>query len=67
MLYVCPCGCGRHGALPFRPDPSPSWEWDGNRDSPTLTPSVHHVLRLTAGGTGTHWHGFLTAGEWISC
>jgi hypothetical protein len=58
MIYGCPCGCGRTGALAFRPAPSPSWHWDGNRDKPTLTPSVHHV---------GHWHGWLRAGVWVSC
>lgn len=58
MIYSCPCGCGVQGALAFRPHESPSWEWDGNREKPTLTPSVHHV---------GHWHGWLTGGVWISC
>lgn len=32
------------------------WDWDGNEDAPTLTPSVHAV--------GV-WHGFVTNGELI--
>lgn len=55
MIYSCPCGCGRRGALDFRPHESPSWEWDGNLDKPTLSPSVHDV---------GHWHGYLRAGVW---
>lgn len=61
MIYCCPCGCERLGALHFRPgnvDGGASWEWDGNMDAPTLTPSVLHR---------DHWHGFLTAGVWVSC
>lgn len=58
MIYLCPCGCRRTGALHFRPHPSPSWEWDGNREAPTLSPSVHHV---------GHWHGWLRAGIWETC
>lgn len=58
IIYSCPCGCGRSGALAFRPAPSPSWHWDGNRDKPTLRPSVHHV---------GHWHGWLRNGVWESC
>lgn len=58
IIYVCPCGCGKTGALGFRPQPSPSWEWDGNQESPTLSPSVHHV---------GHWHGWLRNGVWESC
>jgi len=62
MIYVCPCGCGRQGALRFRPHPSPSWEWDGNEEAPTLKPSVHDMP-----DGKTHWHGWLTNGEWKSC
>ena len=58
MIYCCPCGCGATGALAFRPRPSPSWGWNGNREKPTLSPSVHHV---------GHWHGYLTDGVWRSC
>jgi len=43
-----------------KPADSPSWRWDGNIQSPTLTPSINCV-----GGCG--WHGFLTAGEWQPC
>lgn len=55
MIYCCPCGCGRIGSLAFRPHPSPSWDWDGNFEQPTLHPSVHDV---------GHWHGWLRAGVW---
>lgn len=61
MVYCCPCGCGVHGVLYFRrPDRKefhPSWEWNGNKESPTLTPSVHHI---------GHWHGWLRNGVWES-
>ena len=60
--YACPCGCGRAGGLNVaegkKPAYSPSWQWNGSTDAPTLTPSVHHI---------GHWHGFLTAGMWVSC
>ncbi len=64
MIYCCPCGCGRAGTLRFRPraDPGPSWQWDGDIEKPTLTPSVHDNPQGT-----THWHGWLTAGVWKSC
>lgn len=58
MIYVCPCGCGRAGFLGFRGRSNPerpSWIWDGNREAPTLSPSVHHV---------GHWHGYLRGGYW---
>lgn len=60
--YNCPCGCGTQSVLrvgdKFKPAAQPSWNWNGSVESPTLTPSVHHV---------GHWHGWLTAGEWKVC
>ena len=54
--------CRRRGA-PRSPKPSDrsngaEWEWDGDEDKPTLTPSIH------APGI---WHGFLIAGRLKSC
>lgn len=34
------------------------WGWDGNEESPTLTPSIHDV---------GNWHGYLKAGLLESC
>lgn len=58
LIYVCPCGCGEQGSLAFRLPGAdrPSWIWDGNRETPTLEPSVHHV---------GHWHGYLRSGFWV--
>jgi len=64
MIFYCPCGCGKTGALAFRPHASPSWEWNGNLEAPVLSPSVHDV---------GHWHGYLGGsdgsqpGVWVSC
>lgn len=65
LFFRCPCGCGREGALPLRPADEDdikygrdTWDWDGNREKPTLTPSVWKK---------GHWHGYLTAGVWVSC
>lgn len=62
FAFRCPCGCGRDGYLPIRPQqaPGPSWEWDGNRERPTLNPSVLQV-------GGCQWHGWLRNGVWESC
>ena len=39
------------------------WLWDGNREKPTITPSI----RLHAGGrTGIHWHGNMIAGRFVA-
>ena len=34
-----------------------SWEWDGNFEAPTITPSID---------ASPGWHGYLTAGVWSS-
>ena len=60
-------GCLPNGvnfAIPLRPLIDPkindghSWQWDGNMDLPTLTPSVNCV---------EVWHGFITHGRMVSC
>ena len=59
MIYNCPCGCGVPGALAFRPieeEGRASWEWNGNREAPTLSPSINHV---------GHWHGWLREGYFV--
>lgn len=56
IVYVCPRG--NHCAVPFKPGELPngaSWNFDGNNDRPTVTPSINCV-----GGCG--WHGFITEG-----
>lgn len=61
IAFRCPCGCGREGYLPIRPqEVGPSWDFDGCADAPTVNPSV-----LFRGGC--QWHGWLHAGEWVSC
>jgi hypothetical protein len=68
MLFICPCGCGDLCAIDFRPKPAPSWDWDGNVEAPTLTPSVRRIVkRRDTGEQKTHWHGWLRAGVWESC
>ena len=41
------------------------WEWNGNRECPTITPSINCVTMdedgKPAGGCG--WHGFITDGH----
>lgn len=68
IIYDCPCGCGDLHALPFHPlseddkkNGRAGWTWDGNREAPTLTPSILSHEGGTKDGP-THWHGFLTAG-----
>lgn len=58
LLFICPCGCGSMGGVRFK-GPSPKWDWDGNIENPTITPSIQFM-------TGCKWHGFLTNGEFKS-
>ncbi len=41
------------------------WAWDGNKESPTITPSINCVTHDEDGQpTGCcGWHGFITNGE----
>lgn len=68
ILFGCPCGCGEMKTVSFRSERRPVWQWDGNRERPTLTPSIN-ILQFDDAGAqvGEHWHGFLTAGEFKSC
>ena len=57
---------GHYVALPLRPVPATdipingghSWEWNGNEDKPTLSPSVNSI---------GNWHGWVRAGRMVSC
>jgi hypothetical protein len=52
--FKCPGPCRSVSAIALRPvvvpGSRPSWEFDGNEDAPTLTPSINHV---------GCWHGWL--------
>lgn len=64
LMFVCP-GCaaddtnstGLHMLPVNSTEKSPAWDWDGNLEAPTLSPSV-----LTHGHTGKICHSFLKAG-----
>lgn len=57
LIFICPCGCSKIRSVPVKGDRK--WNWDGNTELPTLTPSI-----LIIGECG--WHGYLTKGEWIT-
>ena len=59
LHFVCPCGCGRVGGVEFGPK---GWAWNGNRERPSVTPSIY----FNRGGQG-EWHGYLTDGEFREC
>ncbi|HSW90015.1 MAG TPA: DUF6527 family protein [Patescibacteria group bacterium] len=63
LAFVCP-GCSLFGGsglhiLPVNTDQkSPAWDWDGNTEQPTISPSI-----LTGKDDDAHrCHSFLTAG-----
>jgi hypothetical protein len=63
LMFVCP-GCKAMGGgsglhmLPVNTQvKSPSWDWDGNLEAPTLSPSI-----LTGKGSPNICHSFLEAG-----
>lgn len=63
LCFMCPCGCGSLGVLPFHQIGTGQfaiWTWDGNREAPTLSPSIRRTR-------GCKWHGFLKAGVWEPC
>lgn len=70
ILFNCPCGCGSmfSAAIKEYEGAGPVWGWDGNRDCPTLSPSLL-VYQCNDRGEriGEHWHGFLTDGVFRSC
>ena len=69
LLFGCPCGCGALRAVNIKPygETHSLWSWDGNRETPTLSPSIL-IYQLNDSGEriGEHWHGFLTAGVFKS-
>lgn len=64
LVFCCPCGCGGYGSAPVRRGghrtKRPEWTWNGNREAPTLHPSVW----FNKGERGD-WHGWLRNGEWL--
>jgi hypothetical protein len=59
ILCHCPCGCGSMMNLPIATgEKTPrNWQWDGNREQPTLHPSIRDL-------SGCKWHGHLQGGVW---
>ena len=63
VWYMCPCGCGDTAHLPIRgmwTHKGPTWEWDGNEEKPTLSPSIRRI-------GSCKFHGHLVKGVWTFC
>lgn len=68
MTFGCPCGCGAHYGARFA-GPN-AWGFDGNFKSPTVHGSFgcYPTDKQPIGPDGVyHWHGHLTAGEFLEC
>lgn len=63
MMFRCPCGCDIIAGITVKPVCKTGWEWDGNLDKPTVTPSI----AISVDDSGNHWHGYLTDGVFRSC
>jgi hypothetical protein len=59
LHFKCPCGCGALAGVDVKPHAPSGWEWNGDRDKPTVQPSIS----IDRG----HWHGYLTNGVFRSC
>jgi hypothetical protein len=61
LLFGCP-GCGRLHTIPVA-GPN-AWHWDGNRDKPTLSPSIK--IHQPHEDGDCDWHGYFRGGEWAT-
>ncbi len=62
FTWVCPCGCGAVSFVGIEISPDASkheWGWDGDKEKPTLTPSLQQ-------NSACRWHGFMTDGLFIN-
>ena len=60
--FVCPCGCGKVRSVDVAIGGNKRhhvWNWNGDRERPTLSPSLDCL-------TGCRWHGWLTDGQFRS-
>lgn len=59
LRFSCPCGCGDLITVPVYQNKNLEgdygWKWDGNKELPTLSPSIQKL-------NGCKWHGHLTKG-----
>jgi len=56
---------GRYHAVPINPvkgNNGAGWDWDGNLDKPTLSPSILSSGNDAKGNKVVHWHGFIRGG-----
>lgn len=59
IAFICPC-CGDKSFVPLKPSDPQGWDFDGNRDRPTVSPSIY--FNMNHPEARCRWHGFITAG-----
>ena len=52
--------------LPLSGSGHPVWQWDGNQEAPTISPSILICVGDGFGGRKELWHGWLRNGELIN-
>jgi len=69
IIFVCPNGkrctvlLGPTFVDRSAPDRLCVWQWDGNMERPTITPSINCIAEKDGKPTGgCGWHGFITNG-----
>jgi hypothetical protein len=60
LHFLCPCGCGSLAGITVSGEYP--WQWNGDLEKPTATPSI-----LINKDSGCAWHGHLTDGVFKSC
>jgi hypothetical protein len=62
LWFDCPRRLGERCMVLLKPWPinAPTWDWDGNEQAPTLSPSIN-----CNGTGGCGWHGFIQAGKLV--
>lgn len=70
LRFGCPRGTGEC-TVPIRPQTTRDghgWNFDGNRDAPTLTPSINCLSEYNGHpSAGCGWHGHVRAGRFEEC
>lgn len=63
LYFDCPRRPGNECHVLLKPWPikdAPTWDWDGNAEAPTLTPSIN-----CNGTGGCGWHGYIRQGKLV--
>lgn len=62
VAFGCP-GCGFEHIIRLHPLPSPSWDFNGSFDAPTLRPSILSVFPADGDDPAEVCHSFITDGQ----